>query len=444
MANTAAGYSKRVAEKKLLRILGTGFGVAVIVGAVIGVGILRIPGEVAAHVANTKLVLGLWIAGGVYALLAAVSVTELGTMLPETGGYFVFSRRAFGDATGFTVGWTDWIGQSSAIAYASIAFGEYLGALVPSLAGRETVVGVSVIAMFGILQWTGLRSSSRVQQVTSLFKAIAFFTLIAACFWFGGSKAAAPLPLRTEPMFVAIILSVQAIILTYDGWYEALYFTEEIKDPVRQLPRSMIGGVAVVILIYVLINAALVYVLPLSQIAGSKLPAAEAARTLFGEVGGKLTLGLSLISLPPMINAVMLCAPRILFAMSRAGLFPSAMASVSKRGNPEWALAATVVLAVLLAASGTFKTLIAVASVIFVVNHCFALSALFVLRKREPNLARPFRAWGYPWVSGLVLLAGLGIVAGSFVSDPRHSVYALLLIAVSFPVYLITRTKRVN
>jgi len=239
-----------------------------------------------------------------------------------------------------------------------------------------------------------------------------------------------------------VILSVQAIILTYDGWYEALYFTEEIKDPVRQLPHSMIGGVAIVMLIYVLMNAALIYVLPLSELAGSKLPAADAARRLFGESGGKLMLGLSLISLPPMINAVMLCAPRILFAMSRARLFPSAMGSVSARGNPDWALAATVGLAALLAASGTFKTLIAVASVIFVVNHCFALSALFVLRKREPNLARPFRAWGYPWVSALVLIAGLGIVVGSFVSDTRHSMHALLLIAASFPVYLLTRRVR--
>jgi APA family basic amino acid/polyamine antiporter len=211
-----------VAERKLLRILGAGFGVAVIVGAVIGVGILRIPGEVAAHLANTWLILGLWLAGGVYAMLAAISVTELGTMLPETGGYFVFSRRAFGDATGFTVGWTDWIGQTSAIAYASIAFGEYLVSLVPSLAGREIMIGAFVIAIFGILQWGGLRSSSAVQQATSLIKALAFIALIAACFWFGGSKAAAPPPMRTESLFVAIILSVQAIILTYDGWYEAL------------------------------------------------------------------------------------------------------------------------------------------------------------------------------------------------------------------------------
>jgi APA family basic amino acid/polyamine antiporter len=430
-----------VAERKLLRILGAGFGVAVIVGAVIGVGILRIPGEVAAHLANTWLILGLWLAGGVYAMLAAISVTELGTMLPETGGYFVFSRRAFGDATGFTVGWTDWIGQTSAIAYASIAFGEYLVSLVPSLAGRETMIGAFVIAIFGILQWSGLRSSSTVQQATSLIKALAFIALIAACFWFGGSKAAAPAPMRTEPLFVAIILSVQAIILTYDGWYEALYFTEEIKDPVRELPRSMIGGVAIVVVIYVLMNAALVYVLPLGEIAGSKLPAADAARRLFGESGGKVLLVLSLISLPAMINAVMLCAPRILYAMSRAGLFPSAMAMVSKRGNPDWAVAATVGLALLLVSSGTFKTLIAVASVIFVVNHCFALSALFVLRKREPNLPRPFRAWGYPWVSALVLAAGIGIVAGSFVSDTRHSMYALVLIAASFPVYLVTRKK---
>ena len=423
-------------EHKLLRILGAGFGVAVIIGAVIGVGILRTPGEVAAHLADSRLILAMWLGGGIYALLAAVSVTELGTMLPETGGYFVFSRRAFGDAVGFTVGWTDWIGQTSAVAYASIAFGEFAGALVPSLAGRETMIGIAIILLFGALQWSGIRSSSRVQQATSLIKAIAFLALVGACFWFGGgAHAAVPEPVRTEPLFVALILAVQAIILTYDGWYEALYFTEEIRDPVRQLPRSMIGGVALVIVIYVLVNAALVYVLPLGTLAGSKLPAADAAVLLFGKSGGTLVTVLSLISLPPMISAVMLCAPRILYAMSRGGLFPSRMAQVSSRGNPDWALGMTLVLAILLVASGTFKTLIATASVIFVVNHCFALTSLFVLRRREPSLSRPFKAWGYPWISALVLLTAIGILAGSLFSDPRHSIYAAGLIAISFPVY---------
>lgn len=428
-------------DHKLLRILGAGFGVAVIVGAVIGVGILRTPGEVAAHLADSRLILAMWLGGGIYALLAAVSVTELGTMLPETGGYFVFSRRAFGDAVGFTVGWTDWIGQTSAVAYASIAFGEFAGALVPSLAGRETWIAIGIILLFGALQWSGIRSSSRVQQATSLIKAIAFLALVAACFWFKGKSTDFSPPVRTEPLFVAMILAVQAIILTYDGWYEALYFTEEIRDPVRQLPRSMIGGVALVIVIYVLVNAALVYVLPLGVLAGSKLPAADAALLLFGQSGATMVTALSLISLPPMISAVMLCAPRILFAMSRAGLFPSRMAQVSSRGNPDGALAMTVVLAILLVASGTFKTLIATASVIFVVNHCFALTSLFVLRKREPSLARPFRAWGYPWISALVLLTAVGILTGSLFSDPRHSIYAAGLIAVSFPVYRVLKKE---
>ena len=433
--------SLRAAEHKLLRILGAGFAVAVVVGAVIGVGILRIPGEVAAHLASAPLVLAMWLAGGIYALLAAVSVTELGTMLPETGGYFVFSRRAFGDAVGFTVGWTDWIGQTSSIAYASVAFGEFFAALFPSFTGRDTMVAVAVIAAFGALQWCGIRASSRVQQITSLLKAVAFLALVAACFLFGGGKPAAPQPPRTETLFVAIILAAQAIILTYDGWYEALYFTEEIKDPVRHLPRSMIGGVALVIVIYTLVNAALVYVLPLGELASSKLPAATAAERLFGPASGSLITILSLISLPPMINAVMLCAPRILFAMARAGLVPQPLAVVSRRGNPEGALLLTIALAAALAASGTFRTLIAVASVVFIVNHCFALTALFVLRRREPDLPRPFRAWGYPWISAGVLLAAAALVAGSFYSDPRHSLYAAALIAASFPVYRAFRSS---
>ena len=424
-----------MSQGKLLRILGAGFGVAVIVGAVLGVGILRTPGEVARHLANVWLILGLWLAGGIYALFAAASVTEMATMLPETGGYFVFSRRAFGNAVGFTVGWTDWIGLSAAIAYASIALAEFAGSLVPALAGRETIIGCSVIAAFGVLHWSGIRSSSRVQEATSLLKALAFLALIAACFWLGGGKESEPAPSRSEPLFVAIVLAMQAIILTYDGWYSALYFTEEIKDPVRQLPRSMIGGVALVIVIYMLMNAALVYVLPLRELAASTLPAADAARQLFGPSSGELLTLLSLVSLAPMINAVMLCAPRVLYAMSRGGLFPARLSTVSARGTPDWALAATVALAVGLASSGTFRTLIAVASVIFVANHCFALSALFVLRWREPGLARPFRAWGYPWVTAVVLLAAIGILVGSLFSDPRHSLYALGLIAASFPIY---------
>jgi basic amino acid/polyamine antiporter, APA family len=427
-------------RNKLLRILGAGFGVAVIVGAVIGVGILRTPGVVAAHLGNEWLILAMWLGGGIYALAAAVSVTELGTMLPESGGYFVFSRRAFGDAAGFTVGWTDWMGQSAAIAYASIAFGEFAGALTPSLAGHETLIGIALIAAFGLLQWSGLRTSSRVQEATSLIKAIAFLALIAACFWFGGDRGTAQPVVRTESLFVGIILALQAIILTYDGWYEALYFTEEIVDPVRQLPRSMIGGVALVIVIYVLVNAALVYVLPLGVMAGSQLPAADAAQRLFGSSGSRLLTLLSLISLPPMINAVMLAAPRILFAMGRRGLFPSQLTNVSKRGTPEWALAATVALAMLLASSGTFRTLIAVAAFIFVANHCFAFCALFVLRRREPNLPRPFRAWAYPWMTAIVLLLAIGILAGSLYSDPRHSLIAMGLIGASFPVYRILKS----
>lgn len=428
-------------DNKLLRILGAGFAVAVIVGAVIGVGILRTPGEVAAHLSSVPLILAMWFAGGIYALLAAVGVTELGTMLPETGGYFVFSRRAFGNAVGFTVGWTDWIGQTSAIAYASVAFGEFFAELFPSFGGRESAVALGVIAVFGVLQWSGIRASSRVQQTTSLIKAIAFLALVGACFLYGGNKPPAPEPVRTEPLFVAIVLAAQAIILTYDGWYEALYFTEEIKNPVRYLPRAMIGGVVLVTVIYVLVNAALVYVLPLRDLAASKLPAATAAQRLFGPSSGNLITILSLISLPPMINAVMLCAPRILFAMARAGMFPQRMATVSKRGNPDWALLLTVAIAASLAATGTFRTLIAVASVVFIVNHCFALTALFVLRHREPALARPFRAWGYPWISALVLLTAIALVVGSFYSDPRHTLYAAALIAVSFPVYRLFQAR---
>ncbi|HEV8144885.1 MAG TPA: APC family permease, partial [Bryobacteraceae bacterium] len=206
----------------------------------------------------------------------------------------------------------------------------------------------------------------------------------------------------------------------------------------------MIGGVALVIVIYMLVNAALVYVLPLSELAGSKLPAADAAQKLFGASSGRIIVVLSLLSLPPMINAVLMCASRILYAMSRAALLPSRLGGVSDRGTPEWALLATLVMACGLAASGTFRELIAVASFIFVVNHCFAFVAMFVLRRREPGLARPFRVWGYPWATAIVLIAAIGFLGGSLVSDTKHSVYALDLIAISFPLFALLRRARLN
>src|SRR5712664_644856 len=154
----------------LRRILGVGFGLAVIVGSTLGIGILRAPGLVAGQISNPSIILGLWLVGGLYTLLGAVCLAELGTMLPQTGGYYVYARRTFGESVGFAVGWTDWLTYCAVLGYVSIAIGEFLAEIAPSLAGAQRLIAVTILVAFVALQWAGLRVSSRFQEWTTVLK----------------------------------------------------------------------------------------------------------------------------------------------------------------------------------------------------------------------------------------------------------------------------------
>jgi len=430
----------------LLRILGVGFGVAVTVGGTIGVGILRTPGLVAAELPYVWAILAVWLLGGVYALLGTMSVVELGTMLPKAGGWYVYARRAFGDYGGFTVGWIDWIAQSSALAYLATAIGEFAVALVPEAPGGIKGVAVAVMLGFAVLHWAGLRSSSWTQEATSLVKGLALIIFVILCFTSSGRGPARAAELPSPGSFiaaaVAVVIALQSIIITHDGWYSAIYFTEEDRDPARNLPRSAIGGILATIGIYFLVNAALLYTLSISELAGSILPAADAAQKIFGGYGGQIITALSLVSLLSVINAVLLIASRILFAMSRDGLFFSRAANVHPRGTPLLAMALTTLSSVSLVLSGTFETLIAIAAVFYVVVYLSGFVSLFVLRRREPDLARPFRVWGYPWTPAIALLGSVLFLVGNFFSDTTNSLYALALIAASYPVFHVMNRRQ--
>ena len=270
---------------KLLKILGITFGIAVTLGSMIGLGILRTPGAVAGQLGYVWLILAIWVLGGVYAILGTLAVAELSTSLPTAGGWYVYARRAFGDYGGFVVGWSDWLSTCAAIAFIAITFGEYLPKLFPALSVSVNAVALTTLLLFGLLNWLGLRVGSRIQEVTSFAKAIAFLLLIAACFIYGGQTPAAAEPAATlnapagfAAMFVAVMLSLQAVIFTYDGWYGAIYFAEENRDPGRNLPRAMLFGVVSVMAIYLLVNLAFLYILPLAQFAASDFPAGDAAQ----------------------------------------------------------------------------------------------------------------------------------------------------------------------
>jgi APA family basic amino acid/polyamine antiporter len=398
MSLSSSKPSGRAATGHLLRILGVGFGIAVIIGNTIGVGILRTPGEIAARLQSPFLVIALWIVGGVYAFFCTLAVTELGTALPLAGGWYVYSRRAFGEYGGFLVGCSDWVMQLTAVAYLAIAFGEFITELQPALRGNVKLIAISVLSLLTVLNWLGLRSGSRAQELTSLAKVLALAGFVVACFVISPSTAPTTATtgflLPRGGLLLALVLSLQPIIVTYDGWYGAIYFMEEDKDPARNLPRSSIAGVLACIAIYLLVNAALLHVLPITRLAAAQMPAADAALAIFGGRGKQVILIVSLISAVSTINALLLVTPRILFGMGRDGMLPNRIASVNKGGTPTNALWLGSLVATALILSGGFEKLSAMASILFVAVYLSGFCALFALRIREPNLPRPFKLWG--------------------------------------------------
>lgn len=428
--------------------MGVGFGLAVGIGGTIGAGILRTPGQVAAQLRSPWLVMAVWVVGGIYAFFGTASVTELATMLPQEGGWYVYSRKAFGEYAGFLVGCCDWMMQTTAVAYLAVASGEFVAGLQPGLAPHIKLVAITAVVILTLLNWLGLRAGSRAQEITSLVKALALIAFVVACFVVSPESGAADtsslirFPASSGSILLAVVVALQAVIVTYDGWYSAIYFMEEDRDPARNLPRSAIGGVVACIGVFLLVNAALLHVLPMAQMAASEVPAADAAMLVFGGYGKQIILIISLVTVVSVINALLLIAPRILFAMGRDGLLPRGMASVNSGGTPAVSLLIGALASIALILSGSFETLIAVASFLFVAVYISGFVALFKLRARQPERARPFKVWGYPWTTLGVLLASVGFLIASVISDIKHSLFTLVLIAISYPVYFFAVKER--
>jgi APA family basic amino acid/polyamine antiporter len=341
-------------------VLGVGFGLAVIIGNTIGAGIFRAPGTIAEQLPNPWFFLGVWVLGALYALLGAISLAELGTMIPRSGGQYVYSRYALGEYAGFIVGWSDWISSCGSTATVSLLIGQFSGALVPSLAGRGPAVAAAVAIVFAVLQWRGIVWGSNIQNLTSLLKALAFVALIVAAFALGNGagykESNIYYPGDLALLIVPIIISLREVIYTYDGWSGVIYFSEEVKNPARDIPRSLFGGVLTIAAIYLLVNIGLLYVLPVKEMAGKEFAAGAAANVIFGSYGDRVFRVLTIVSMLSGINALHLMATRVIFGMSRDGLFTTRAAVVNKGGTPSVALWLSTLVAILFIIFGNGRT----------------------------------------------------------------------------------------
>ena len=423
--------STPVATGELLRILGIGFGLAVVVGGVVGQGIMRTPGIVAGALPSDGLILAFWVLGGFIILLDACATVELGTSIPCAGGPYVYVQRAFGSFAGTMMGWADWLNLMIAVAYVSVVFAEYAQRLGLGSALPQGALAVALLGCIFVVNWVGTRVCGASQMIGTALKGLGLAILVAVLLLAPGREASAAAPPAPALTIAAFAVAMRAIAITYAGWNTSVYFCEEIHAPERNIPRATFGGIALVALLYIAVNVALLHVLSREQIAASNLPVADAAAAALGPASGTVITVLAVISVVAIANLFVMYASRVAFAMARNRVLPAPLAGVSASGTPRLALLCTAGVAALLASSGGYERLIAIgAPFTFGVVAMVDLSAIRV-RMAEPELNRPFRMPLFPLPALVGLTVNLLLMGAVIYEDPAHSMIGLsILVAI--------------
>jgi APA family basic amino acid/polyamine antiporter len=380
-----------------------------------------------------------WLIGGVYVLLAVNTYAELATAVPYAGGPYVYVRRAFGNYMGFVTGWCDLANLTASMAFMGLGCAEFLAPLVPPLAGHESLVATGLVVGLASLNSLGLRAGSTLQQLLTVLKVLLLLILVAAAFAYTGSTPASVHPSRPPgPVgeLATFVVGLQLIFGVYSGYTGACYFSEEITDPGRNLPRSMFGGMLLVIVLFLLINAALLRILSPAALSTTTLPAADALAVIYGPVARMAVFFVAAASALAVLHVTVLQAPRILYGMSRDGLFMRSGLHVTDSGVPLVAMWVCAAIAVAFTQMGNFVFLFALVTVIAVFTDLLCALALFVLRRREPHIARPYRAFGYPWIPGIVVITCAALLVACIVANPRPSLLAVAVMAGAVPLFL--------
>jgi basic amino acid/polyamine antiporter, APA family len=455
-ASTLESSTRQFSRGRLLKVLGMWFGIAAAVGNAISAGIVRTPGDIASGLPNGWLFIGVWIVGGLYAFFSAPSMAELGAAIPRSGGQYNFSRRAMGEYAGFVVGWSDWLSTCGTAAAVAIVISEYTivlsrydPGLFHFLDGQVKPISVAIILGFGFLQWRGVRWGGTAQLITAAVKTVGFLVLVLACFLKGGAAHQAALHSANSsltlasgwPLAVAFMLGLQAVFYSIDGWDGVIYFGEEVREPGRDVPRAIFGSVFSIMAIYLLLNLLPLYLLPMKEIAGNNFVLGAVADRIFGTLGDPIIRSIMVISMLSCLNANQLFCSRTLYAMSADGLFFRQAARVNPGGTPTVALLLSTIAGIIFVL-GSFERVIAMLSFFFVANYTLTYTSLFVLRKREPQMDRPYHAWGYPWTTGIALGGSVLFLIASIATDRQNAPWALAILVLSYPVYLLMRFVR--
>lgn len=429
------------APGQLLRLLGLGFGIAIAVGEMIGSGIMRTPSLVAASVPVAGGILALWAFGALHAGLQANVLAELGTALPRVGGQYVFVRRALGDAAGLATGWAMWCAHVAGLAAACIAFGDFLGLIWPWAAGHPAVAGIGLQIVLYAANVAGLREGRTLQGLTSLLKTTLLLAFAAAALTLAPVRVVLPPQAETPLGLLALAAAYQLIRGAYNGWHAPVYFAEENVAPARNIPRALFAGIALAGAVYLLVNAALLSALGPLGLAADKLPYATVlARVAGGWAAALFALG-AMVTVASVANANVMIAPRVLYALARDRLLPAALVAVNQGGSPYRAFAPTAAVSILLVTIGAFRFVFGLIALLVTLASVLTEIAYFVLRQREPALARPFRAKLHPWLPGLALVIDLALLLLFVLADWRGALFAGALCLAAIPLALARRPE---
>ena len=450
-----------MAAPALERRLGPVDAAAIIVSNVIGSGIFLTPAFVAALTGDAWSMIGVWLLGGGIAFAGAMAYAELAALRPRAGGEYVYLREAFGPMAAFLTGWTSFVaGFSGAIAASAVGFASYIGRFVPAAGDvrplidlplgflrltvtPQALVAILVIALLSLVHVRGLGPGRLVQNVLAGAKVTGLSLLILRGFGVGeGSWTHFGPPSAVPPG--SWLLALVPVMFSYSGWNAASYVAEEIRNPPRFLPRALGLGTGAVVLLYVVLNVLYVYSIPVDALATLDRSVMDViAERLFGPRAGDLLAILTAVSIAASVSAMIIAGPRVYFAMARDGVFFRRAAQVHPRYHtPAAAIVAQAAWSALLVLTGSFSQLITYTGFAVVLFSGIAGVALFVLRRRFPDEPRPFRAWGYPVMPGLFVLASALIVANAIWRDPGPSAAGLLIMAAGLPLYLVLTRKK--
>ena len=447
-SGSALGSTSAHPRDRLPRVLSLWDASMLIVASVVGSGIFFTPSQVAALLPSAGLIILAWVVGALLSMAGAFANAELGAMFPRAGGDYVYLREGIHPLAGFLVGWVSFFAiYAGTIAALAVVFAESVASALGL--GRIAILGLAIFLIVGcsVLNLRGTRLAAGLNNATSVAKIVAllFFVVLGPILgagslvpWFGEGSSTPPIPIGEMNSWVRFGQALSPILFSYLGWNACVYVASEIKDPSRNLPRSLFLGLGLCAVLYLLVNGVYLYALPPDELALSGDAGEAAARALFGPLGGTLVFVFVLVSILGTLNATVLVGPRIVYAMALDGLFIGGVDRLHtgfQTPGIAIALQAAVSISLVLFLE-TFPNALNFTVFGIILATSADTVALFALRRRQPDRIRPYRNWGYPWVPAIYLAVNLAIGVALVIGSPRESFTTLGLLAVGILVYL--------